>query len=223
VLVESVIVVPLVFLLLLGTMQGGLLMKSYSSSGNAVRGAGRVASIAGADPVADQRILDRLHRDAAGLGRTAIRSVVIWHATGPGDPVPAGCQLTPGANPNTSSLGVGDAGIDALGACNVYLNPDAPGGAFAMAGGTASQPSSYYFGCQGPLDPQAAHMVDCSWPGKDRKALTSPRSSTSGIVSPDFVGVWIQLVHTFPVRMPMQSVTITQSSITLIEPQGYSF
>ena len=57
VLVESVVALPVALLLLVGTIEVGSMMKTYSSTASAVRSAARVAAVAGADPMADQRIL----------------------------------------------------------------------------------------------------------------------------------------------------------------------
>ena len=139
----------------------------------------------------------------------------------PGDPVPAGCLPSAPLTANTSSVGVTDSGTDAVGACNVYVKPAGTGGAFAMADGTAAQPAAYYFGCQGAADPAASHKLDCKWPGKNRRALPSPRSTTGTPKPTDFVGVYIRLIHPYYTTILGSSLTITDRGISLIEPQGY--
>ena len=147
--------------------------------------------------------------------------VVIWHPATPADKPPAGCIPATFTTPNTASLGVTDNGTDTVGACTVYLRPSDPGGAFDMAQGLAAHPASYYFGCQGASDPAAAHMVDCRWPGKDRRALTTPRSATGPPVPPDFVGVYAQVTHQFGKNL-FGTVVLHQSVINLIEPHAYA-
>jgi hypothetical protein len=219
--VECAIALPLVFFLLLGVIQGGVLMRSYSGASNAARVAARTAAIAGADPMADQRILSRVAQETTALA-TRIRSIVIWHAAGPGEQAPAGCRLDPGTAPSTTSLGVAGVGTDPIGACNVYLNPDLPGGALDMATGRAPHPAGWYFGCQGGADPLRNQKVDCRWPAKDRQALQSPRSAVSAI-RPDFAGVRIVMEHRIAAGgVPLRSVTITQTTVTLLEPRAYA-
>jgi hypothetical protein len=219
--VETAIALPLVFFVLLGVIQGGALLRSYSGASNAARVAARTAAIAGADPMADQRILARIAEETGALA-TRTRSVVIWHAAGPDDTAPAGCRLAPGSAPSTTSLGVAGVGTDPVGACNVYLNPDLPGGAFDMATGRSSRPASWYFGGQGAADPARSHLVDCRWPAKDRQALQSPRSAASAI-RPDFVGVQVVMEHRVNAGgMPLRCVTIVQTTVTLLEPKAYA-
>ena len=156
VLVESAIVAPLLMLLLFGIMEMGSLLRSYSTAANAARAAGRAASIAGADPMADRMILSRLAQESSGgvpgqipRGHLARRRPRRGRAGG----------LHPRRStesPNLASLGVSDGGVDALGACNVYVRPAAPGGAFELRRGGARRPPNPNFGCQGPDDPDAA-------------------------------------------------------------------
>jgi hypothetical protein len=219
--VEAAIALPVALLLLLLLVQSGGLLKTYAATTNAARFAGRAAAIAGTDGLADQQILARIDAEAAGIRPSRIRSIVVWHAAGPGDPVPAPCRLDPGTAASTTSLGDAGQGVDAIGACNVYLNPDLAGGALDMAAGRASHPASYYFGCQGGSDPAAGHLVDCRWPGKDRRAIVSTRDASTTTM-PDFVGVRIEVEHRFPVALPLRALTISQSTITMIEPRGYS-
>ncbi len=223
VLVESAIVTPFALLLLFGMIEVGSMLRSHSSTANAVRSAARVASVAGADPMTDQRVLARMAQEIVGIGGQEVDFVVIWHATGPGDGVPAACIPATHEAPNTTSLGVSDGGFDAIGACNVYVRPDAPGGAFQMATGEAPNPPSHYFGCEGETDPQAAHKVDCRWPGKVRRAVTTPRATAGPVVPPDFVGVHVQVDHQLHSGLLMDAITIRDATVNLIEPQGYDF
>jgi hypothetical protein len=90
-----------------------------------------------------------------------------------------------------------------------------------MAGGTATQPAAYYFGCQGATDPAANQKVDCNWPGRNRRALTSARTTTGTPRPTDFVGVYIRVAHAYYTTMFGSTLTITDRGISLIEPQGY--
>ena len=142
--------------------------------------------------------------------------LIIWHATGPGDTVPAACISAAGAatTPNTTSLG--QTGTKA---CNVYVRPAATGGAFQMAKGLAAQPASYYFGCTGPSDPAAGHKLDCNWAPKDRKVKISPRGTP--VIKPDYVGVYIRAQHSYITGVLGNTLTVTDSGITLLEPDSY--
>jgi len=218
--VETALVLPILLFVMFGIMEIGGSLKSYSATAGAVRSAGRVATVAGADPMTDALVLASVAQEL-GTDRSSAQLVVIWHATGASDPVPAGCLPSQPFTANTSSVGVSDGGTDALGACNVYVLPPGASGAFAMAEGSATQPASYYFGCQGASDPAAAHKLDCNWPGKNRRAVTSPRT-TAGTPDPtDFVGVYVRVLHSYYTTMFGSTLTITDRGISLIEPQGY--
>jgi hypothetical protein len=219
--VEAAFALPILLVLFLGMAEVGIALKTYSSAADAARAGGRAASVAGSDPMADASTLERLAAASATVGHGEIDLVVIWHAADAGTSVPAACVPATGTGPNIVSVGVSDGGADAVGACNVYLRPAAPGGAFAMAGGELAHPASYYFGCQGAADPQASHKVDCKWPGKDRRALVTPRSGVGSPRPPDFVGVFLRVDHRILTARLGSSLTIEETSINLIEPEGY--
>lgn len=220
-LVEATLVIPILMFVLFGIIEVGGAMKSYSGTASAVRQAGRSASLAGADPMADALVLAEVARRVAAIDDGEIELVVIWNAGGPGDAVPTACVPPEGAAPSSSSVGDLGSAPDGVGACNAYVEPDAHGGAFAMAQGTASLPPQHYFGCAGPTDPAAAHKLDCSWPATSREVLTSPRGSTEPTTT-DFVGVYIRVRHASYTGILGGELTITDRSIALIEPQGYA-
>ncbi len=218
-LVEAVIVLPLLFTMIFGILEIGGALKSYSSASNAVRAGGRAASVAGNDAMADQFVLERMAREAAGIGSGEIEYVVVWHADGPGETVPAGCVAAAGAatTPNSTSLGQGGSK-----ACNVYVRPTAPGGAFDMARGLAAQPATYYFGCTGSGDPAGSHKLDCNWSPKDRKVGVSPRGTPlAEQLRPDHLGVHIRATHTYLTGILGDDLTITENGINLLEPDNY--
>jgi hypothetical protein len=225
VLVEAAIVLPILFMLVFGVLEIGSALKSYSGAANAVRAGGRMASVAGNDADADRAILERMAREATGIPDGEIEYIVIWHAASTGEQPPAGCRPQVLGSPNSTSAGVSDGGVDAIGACNVYHRPADPGGAFDMATGQAAQPASFYFGCTGQFDPLWSNKVDCQWPAKNRKTTVTPRGSAppageTGL--PDYVGVYIRAQHDYVTGVLGDSLTITDGSIYLLEPQGYS-
>jgi hypothetical protein len=226
VLVEAAIVLPLLFSLIFGILEIGSALKSYSGAANAVRAGGRMASVAGSDASADQRILERMAREATGIADGEIEYVVIWHATSTGEEPPTGpCKPAPSATVNEQSAGVGDGGNGALGACNVYHRPADPGGAFDMATGRAAEPPEYYFGCSGPDDDEAGHKVDCNWPGRNRRTSLTPRGEAppqGETGRPDYLGVHLRASHSYVTGVLGDTLTITDSGVNLLEPHGYS-
>lgn len=219
-MVEAALVLPILIFLLLAIIEVGGTLKSYSGAASSVRSGSRAASVAGADRMADRQILEQMASLAGSLDAGEIELVVIWHAEGPGDPVPPDCLPPDTSSPNQAS--VGDAGSvpDGMGACNAYIQPGDEGGAFAMAQGTAPEPEEHYFGCVGPTDPEALHLLDCHWPATSRQVLTSPRGSLDPR-STDFVGVYMRVRHASYTGVLGAGITITDRSISLIEPQGY--
>jgi hypothetical protein len=218
-------VIPLLFSLLFGIIEIGFALKSYTSASNAVRAGGRMASVAGNDGSADQLIMSRLATEAAGLSRGEIDYIIVWKATGPGQSVPAGCVSAAegGSGPNQRSVGVYDGGVGNAGACNVYRKPDAANGAFDMALGRADNPDpNWYFGCTDPSAAGANHMVDCNWSPKNRKVVISPRGTPSATaLKPDHLGVYIKATHDYVTGVFGDTLTITDSSITLLEPDSF--
>jgi hypothetical protein len=225
VLVEAAIILPLLFTMVFGILEIGAALKSYSGAANAVRAGGRMASVAGNALDADRQILERMAREATGIPDGEIEQVVIWHAAARGELPPQNCRPQVFGSPNGSSDGVHDGGTDAIGACNVYHRPADPGGAFDMATGQAAQPPAFYFGCTGLTDPLFSNKVDCMWPAKNRKTLVTPRGQTppAGETGyPDFVGVYIRAEHDYVTGVLGDSLTITDGTVYLLEPQGYS-
>lgn len=229
-LVEAAIVLPLLFLMIFGILEIGSALKSYSGAANAVRAGGRMASVAGNDADADRAILERIAREAAGVGEGEIEYIVIWHASSTGEVPPPACLPAAQPSPNLTSQGVSDGGasVNAIGACNIYHRPDAPGGAFDMATGAAANPPDTYFGCAGagsPPNPGDGNRLDCNWPGRHRKITVVPRGATpppGQSATPDYVGIYIKAEHSYITGVLGDTLTITDAAVNLIEPQGYS-
>jgi hypothetical protein len=219
-LVEAAFVAPIFLLIVFGVFEFSGMIGSYNGSSHTIRAGARVLSAAANDPMADQMALRRMAVESAGLGEDEIDLIVVWHANSTSESVPNGCVPSSNASVNTSSVGVSDGGTDALGACNVYIRPGAPGGAFDMASGEAASPASYYFGCTGASDPLRSHKVDCRWPALNRKAVTTPRGVTP-TQTPDLIGVYIKATHQNVTGFFGESLTITDKTVSQLEPQTY--
>lgn len=223
---ETAIIAPLFLALVFGIIEVGGAMKSYSSASNAVRAGGRTASVAGNDASADQFIMERMAREAAGIGKGEIDYVIIWKATGPGDAPSAACIAAAeggGATYNTASIGVYDNGVrTGTGACNVYMRPDQVGGPFDMAQGEAANPATYYYGCTGPGGTGATRMLDCNWSPRNRNVQISPRGTpAANTLRPDYLGVYIKATHDYYTGLFGDTLTITDRGINLLEPDAF--
>lgn len=225
-LVETALIIPILFTLIFGIMETGSLLKSYTAASNLAGSGSRMGSVVGNNAMADQLILNRIAQDSQGLPAGEIEYIIFWKATGANDSPPAACRPTVAPTVvNTASAG--------MAGCTRYDRPTATGGAFDMAdpdlNDGAAQPPAYYFGCTGTsgpsLDPGMAHKVDCNWPAKDRKVTKNPRCplcTTPTYSPPDYIGVYIRAKHSTITGVLGDSFTITDKSIALIEPQGYS-
>lgn len=94
-----------------------------------------------------------------------------------------------------------------------------------MAQGQAPPNAAWWFGCTGPGDAAASHKVDCNWPGKNRQVLVAPRDdppSPGETGKPDYLGVYIRAEHSYITGILGDTLTITDSGVNLLEPQGYS-
>lgn len=214
VLVETALVFPLLMFLVFGIIELGSLLSTYSASANVVRAGGRMASVQGSNASADQATIARIAQEATAISDGEIRYIIIWEASGPEADVPAGCLSAAdglGAA-NTSSAGVG-------GVCNIYAYPQASGGAFDMATGEASNPDPmFYFGCTSASE--AGSKLDCNWQPQTRQTVISPRTATTRVV-PDYVGIYIRVEYNYLTGLLGSTRTITDNSITLIEPDNF--
>ena len=92
-----------------------------------------------------------------------------------------------------------------------------------MARGRATEDPEFYFGCTNSA--QATTKVDCFWKAKDRKTTVTPRNQTpppGQSATPDYLGVYIRAEHSYITGIMGKTLTITDASVNLLEPQGYS-
>jgi Flp pilus assembly protein TadG len=210
-MVEAAFVMPIFVLFLFGIIEFSGFLLSKEGTTNAAQAGARMASVQGKDAMADQQILVRLSAEAAGIPNGEIKQVIIWHASGPSDTPPAACLAV------TGNGGVTDNGpADDVGACNVYGDPQAPGGAFSLANGTTP---ATYFGC--PLSGPTTGQLDCSWNPVNRKTQQQ-KPGTVGTATPDYVGIYIKAVHRYYTGLFGSTVNVTDQSIGKIEPGSYT-
>ena len=112
VMVEAALVTPLLVFLLFGTLEFGLLFRSYLTLNNAAQGGARAASIAGNQLDADYKILQSIKKESGAIQRSSVQRITIYHAANTTDEPTAGCTTgTPSAGSGSPSW---------TGACNVY-------------------------------------------------------------------------------------------------------
>ena len=189
VLVEAGLVIPLLLFIVFGIIEYGGVLATKSSAANAVRSGGRMASVQGNNLLADQATLVRIEQDSQAVDDGEIEYIIIWHAAGPEDEVPAGClTIADGlGTANATSQGV-------AGSCNIYAHPQAAGGAFDMASGEVAPGPEQFFGCTDAS--QSGSKLDCNWRAGTRDTQISPRGTTPREL-PDYVGVYILIEHNY--------------------------
>ncbi len=195
-LIEGALVAGPFFLLVFGILEFGLIFKDHLSIESVSTTSARSASTLGSHGEADYQILQQINRRALGVPRSSIHTIVVWHATGPGDTVPAGCKAGNG------SVGSTVGGRDFVGACNVYDYND-----FAW--------DVEDFDCNVTTEPPPIGPADHFWCPEDRKdtVLDAPEGS-------DYIGIYVAADYDYITGMFGDSTTLSASTIIPIEPAG---
>lgn len=94
--------------LILGILEGSLLIGNYVGVAHGVRAGARAASAVATDPKADFTVLQRIKTETTSMRRTSIVYVVVYKANSSGDGPTATCK----------------AGTPVSGVCNVYTAAD---------------------------------------------------------------------------------------------------
>jgi Flp pilus assembly protein TadG len=115
-LIEAAFVTPVFFLLIFGVLEFGSAFRTYLTLSNVTTTASRAAAVAGNDVDGDAQILTSIKKESAAISVSSIQRVVVYHASGPTDPVPSGCAG------GTATSGTGSPSY--TGACNVYTSAD---------------------------------------------------------------------------------------------------
>jgi hypothetical protein len=108
-MVELALVLPLVGLLLFGTLELGLGFVAHSRVDAAVTQAARVGASSGSSPMADHDLLLALQAALPGDQLARLDRVVVYRADAPGTPPPAVCTKAWGSPSEVGSTG-----------CNTY-------------------------------------------------------------------------------------------------------
>ena len=223
VLVEAAIVLPILFMMIFGIMEIGSALKSYSGASNAVRAGGRMASVAGNDVDADRAILERMATESAGVDRGDRVHRDLACAVDGGD-APGGVpSRRRRRRPTRRRSGrprwgrrrwraTSITGLQRRRGC--LRHGDGAGGAAGRRSTSGARTAS-----------AGDDKVDCNWPGKDRKTTVTPRGQTPPAGQSAVAGLRRDL-HPGRARATSRgcwaTLTITDASVNLIEPQGYS-
>jgi Flp pilus assembly protein TadG len=194
IMAEAALITPFLLVMIFGILEFGGLFRDYLTLGNASAGATREAAIVGDANNADGLILESLAKAASAMPRGQVETIVVWHASGPNDSVPATCAAgTP----------VAGTSADEVGSCNVYTN-------------TGANPwwtwtSTTLTNCSAVGPPPSPQRFWCpTW----RKTAVK---ATNGNGPPDYLGVYIKVRHPWITGLFGSSVVITNTSITHLE------
>jgi hypothetical protein len=210
--VESAIIFPLLFLLVFGALEYGLLFKDDLTGSNAVRTGGRTLS-ASTSKFADQAALQALRPAAAGFqgGLEHVSRVVVYIATcaNPASYTSATTSRCGSAPPIGRLEEMGDGtspcipksqtvGID--GYCNIYT-------AEHLTSAFVNDPANW--GC----DTSGTWTRDAYWCPEQRVALQS--------VGTDYVGLRIEYEHDWVTGLFGTTREMSDDVIFRLEPQGF--
>lgn len=190
-LVEGAFVAVPFFTLIFGVFEFGLLFKAYLTVSNMTSTGARAASAVGDDIDADYQILTAVDRGGAALNRLNLNRIVIFHADGPGDSVPAACLS-------------GTTGSSAAGAeCNVYFPNDL---------GLVAED----FNCK--TGPTPGFANDQYWCPDTRTVYPFDHTGTAQTI--DHVGIYVEYDYEAVTGLFGDGWTISDTTILRFEPQG---
>jgi Flp pilus assembly protein TadG len=198
ILVEAAMIFPILFYMLFGVFEIGMLFRSYLTVGNGLRAGIRTAAIAGDDVDTDYRIIQAVKTEMAAIDPNSIVKIVVYRANPPSatsgpKPVPAAC-----ADPtNTSPMSVGSPDY-----CNVYV----PSRDFATSRTAAD------YNCLN-------QTWSTGWCPTDRfSALKATGTPVNG--PPDWVGVTIVVNHKYFTGLFGKTKTLSDTMVAQIEPKS---
>jgi hypothetical protein len=208
ILVEAAFVLPILFYFLFGIIEYGLVFKSYSTLGNNLRVAARMAAVKGNEVDTDYAILQAIKRETNAVDPRSIQRIVIYKAnpSTPGNPpkqVPAACVAGSPDSPFT---------VGAPDFCNVY------------------GPTRDFNGARVAAD---YNCVTTNWAGSTTAPLTgwcpstrfaAANASTDSAIPvsgpPDTVGVFMEIKHKYMTGLFGTTKTLSTSYFATIEPKS---
>lgn len=194
VIVESALVFPVLFFILFGIIEVGLLFASYLTVGNAANAGGRAVAIYGNDLNADFELLEKVDEESAALAGSNIDRIVVYKASGPTDSIDNHPACKSGLGQNS-----GGHASPAVGSCNVYTALD-------LADSDVDN-----FDCN---DDPAPNKAKNYCPSKRKTAV----QGTNG--PPDYVGIYLEYEHEFFTGLFGESRELTAEVIVKLEPQS---
>lgn len=189
-LVEAALVTIPFMMVVFAILEFGLAFRTDLTVNNASQRATRAASVGGRAPAADFQIIDAVKDGLDDGGMEAVERVIVYRATGPDDPVPAGCLAI--TNP------VGPNGVS--GSCNVY-GPDALNDPLVLPDGTDNP------------------AWQCATGARDEAWCPTTRAVSFSLGPRDYVGVYVETTHEFITGFFGADLQIEANSVSRLEPE----
>lgn len=189
-LVEAALVTLPFMLVVFAILEFGLAFRTDLTVSNASQRGTRAASVGGRAPTADFQIIDAVKDGLDDGGIDSVERVIVYRATSPGDPVPAGCLAI--TNP------VGANGVS--GSCNVY-GPDA-----------LTDPLLLPDGSDNPA-------WQCAPGARDEAWCPTTRAVSFSLGPRDYVGVYVETQHEFITGFFGGDVQIEANNVSRLEPE----
>ncbi len=189
-LVEAAFVTLPFMLVIFAILEFGLAFRTDLTVENASQRGGRSASVGGRVPTADFQIIEAVKDGLDDGGIAQVERVIVYRATSPSDPVPAGCLAI--NNP------VGPNGV--AGTCNVY-GPDAFNSPLETSPGV---PSTEW---------------QCAPGARDAFWCPTTRAVSFSLGPRDYAGVYIETTHEYLTGFFGSGVQIEANTVSRLEPE----
>jgi len=204
-MVEAALVLPVLFLLIFGALDFGLLFRDDLTIANMTRVGGRAGSVAGNSALADYDLLTATAGAATALqgGINEVNYVIVFDAdcvAGSGCD-PSDAQSPPSATVPAACLTAassGSAGV--VGSCNIYSTK------YLLSPSQGGYLTTTNFGC-------GTGVADVDWCPTGRGVVTT---------QDDYLGLYVKLTHRMATGFFGASKVLTDTVVYRLEPVAIS-
>jgi Flp pilus assembly protein TadG len=202
IIAEAALLSPFFFFLMFGMVETGGAYRDYLTVSNAAIAGARTAAIEGNASDADYQIISAIEKGSLAMPSSQILAVVIYKAQ-PGDTSPS--------NENSSCLTGSVTGV-----CNYYSASDVT--SIFNSTSETNQPgtSCVLTDDQHSWCPVATTVTS---PAQTGRNVVLCSSCTPAALTPDYIGVWIQITHPWITGIFGNSITLTGNAVLQLEPQ----
>lgn len=189
-LVEAAFVTLPFMLVVFAILEFGLAFRADLTVSNASQRGARAASVGGRAPIADFQIIEAVRDGLDDGGIDSVQRVIVYRATDPDDPVPAGCLAI--TNP------VGANGVS--GSCNVY-GPDALNDPLVLPDGTDNP------------------AWQCASGARDEAWCPTSRAVSFSLGPRDYIGVYVETTHSYVTGFFGRDLQVDANNVNRLEPE----